>query len=244
NQAKTNFLAQMSHELRTPLNAIIGFSDLLKNQSFGVLGHPNYIEYAGDIHTSGAHLLEIINDILEFTQLEEGQQKLSESRVILEDVIDTALGKTTIVADAAQVTLSKNINEQLPLVLVDEMKIKKILVILLSNAVKFTPQNGNVTITANLDEIGNLSISVIDTGIGMAAADIQKIFEPFAQIDGELNRKYEGTGLGIPLAVSLARLHGAHIAIESDIGMGTKATLVLPADRVIPEVSSATSAGM
>jgi signal transduction histidine kinase len=223
----------MSHELRTPLNAVIGFSEILKDELLGPLGTPKYVEYCGDIHDSGLHLLRIINDILDLSKLEVGQFRLREGSVDLAEVCHAALRLLQVPADAAGLTLACEVPAGLPPVRADEIRLKQIIANLLSNAVKFTPSGGRVTLSARLDG-GGIVIAVSDTGIGMRAEDIPLALERFRQIDTVFGRRHEGTGLGLPLSKLLAELHGGRLEVDSRPGAGTTVRVVLPAERVIP----------
>jgi signal transduction histidine kinase len=231
-RSKSEFLANMSHELRTPLNAIIGFADILRGEIFGTLGDPRYVDYAADIRDSGIHLLKLINDVLDVSKVEFGKVELTEEAVDVVTVIEASMRLMRDRAQTAGVALSPALPPDLPLVRCDEMRLKQILLNLLSNAVKFTPSGGRVTVRAFLDAAG-LSITVEDTGIGIAASDLAKALRPFGQIDSRLNRKYQGTGLGLPLAKSMIEMHGGRLELDSAPGVGTRATAWLPIERVI-----------
>jgi len=229
NRAKSHFLANISHELRTPLNAVIGFSSILINQLFGSLGHEKYLEYARDINDAGVHLLDIINDILDLSKAEAGKLTL-----IFEQVyIDRAIGKCiTIMSErAAQggVVITTDIPKNLSPVIADRLRFIQIILNILSNAVKFTERGGTVHITARAESRGGMItdfvVTVQDTGIGMTKENIEKAFQSFGQIDSGLNRKYEGTGLGLPLTKRLMDLHYGNILIESVPAGGTTVTL-------------------
>jgi signal transduction histidine kinase len=233
NRSKSEFLANMSHELRTPLNAIIGFSELMKNEVLGSIGIPAYAGYVRDIHDSANHLLNIINDILDLSRIEAGKLKLFETSV---DLALAAQGTARLVTDRAAdsgVRITTEIEPNLPMLLGDERLVKQILINLLANAVKFTPRGGSVVVRAFQDPEGRLGLSVADTGIGIAEADLARVMEPFGQADGSLRRRYEGTGLGLPLVRSFVDLHGAAFDLKSQIGMGTTATVVFPVERTM-----------
>ena len=232
-RVKTDFLATMSHELRTPLNAIIGFSEVVKEELLGPLGNRKYTEYMHDIHRSGVHLLELINDLLEFAKFESGKLDLVEGEINLNQVIDTAVRQVKPLAEVAGVKLHQRIAEELPLYRADQRKLSQILLNLLSNAIKFTPVGGEVRVISKRDKSGRISMTINDTGIGIAPQDIDAIFEPFHQLDSTLTRKYQGTGLGVPLAAAMIELHGGTLSFDSEVGVGTKATVELPADRII-----------
>ena len=230
NRSKTEFLANMSHELRTPLNAIIGFSEALDREIYGALGNDRYKEYAQDIHSSGIHLLNIINDILDLSKIEADKFELAEEVVSLEDTIDTVMRIVATRADQAGVKLERSVKSGLG-VNCDERALKQILINLLSNAVKFSREKTTVRVDVTETDTA-LRIAVIDQGIGMAPEDIPEALEPFRQIDGTLTRTYEGTGLGLPLARRLTELHGGQLTIESARGEGTSVLIDLPLERI------------
>lgn len=231
NRAKSEFIANMSHELRTPLNAIIGFSEMIREKTFGPLGNPHYADYVDDIHASGRHLLDIVNNILDITRIEAGEMDLEEGPVDPARVLADASSMLRVRAEAAGVTL-ESAWPALPVIQADERKLKQIVVNLLSNAVKFTPRGGAVTVSGWVDDQSGLVLSVEDTGIGIAAKDIAMVRQPFRQVDGSISRKYEGSGLGLAIASALAELHGGTIDIESVLGQGTTVSLRLPAWRL------------
>jgi len=233
NITKGRFLATMSHELRTPLNAIIGFSEMMKSEMFGSLGNPHYTEYARDIHESGSHLLNLINDILDVSKLEAGKIEIIESDCDVGEVIATAGLFVRELALEGDVEVKLDCGSALPPLRADERRLKQILINLLSNAVKFTPPGGKITVSVQADPARGFVVEVRDTGIGIAPEDIPKALEPFAQIDSTLSRRYEGTGLGLPLTRSLIELHGGTIHIESELGEGTLITVTFPPERII-----------
>ncbi len=233
NRAKTEFLANMSHELRTPLNAIIGFSEIISAQLFGDIANPRYVHYAGDIHDSAGHLLEIINDILDVSRAEAGRLDLVEEPVDLHHVVAAAIRLAGERSTKGDVTVTPEI-ETVPVVIADERKLKQILHNLLSNAIKFTPSGGKVTVTARTTASGDVELSVRDTGIGMSEDQIATAMSPFGQVDSALNRAYEGTGLGLPLCSALVELHGGTLTLTSVPEHGTTAAVRLPASRVRP----------
>jgi signal transduction histidine kinase len=231
-QAKSQFLATMSHELRTPLNAIIGFSEILAAETFGPLGDPHYPDYARSIHASGGHLLNLINDILDFTRLDAGRLELRDEEIDLHELIAGVLRMIEIEASRAGVALAVSHDEDLPLLRADARRVRQVLLNLLSNAVKFTPRGGEIRLTTTRHG-GDLAIVIADTGIGIAAQDIPLALEHFGQVDSSLSRKYEGTGLGLPLARRLMELHGGWLALESAVGIGTTVTAGFPGERLI-----------
>ena len=233
NRAKSEFLANVSHELRTPLNAILGFSEVMTNEMFGPLGGPRYRDYARDIHKSGEHLLELINDILDVAKIEAGHYEPRDDEVCVNSVLEGCVRLLQPRVEAGGVTLSTAIQRQGLYVRADERALKQIVLNLLSNAVKFTPTGGWVKVSATVHADGGMSLSVADTGIGIAAEDIPRVLLPFQQIDSSLSRRIEGTGLGLPLAKSLAEAHGGRLEITSALGQGTTVTVQFPAERVV-----------
>ena len=233
NRTKSQFLANMSHELRTPLNAIIGFSEMMHNELFGPLGNPHYGEYARDIFESGSHLLKLINDILDVSKLEAGKVDLQETKCDIRTIARSAMRIVAERAESVFVSVDLEIPHNLPAIRADERRMKQVLLNLLSNAVKFTPEGGRVVLTAAAPETGGLAIEVRDTGIGMSAEQIPRAMAPFVQIDSELARRYDGTGLGLPLTKSLVELHGGTLDIESVPGKGTTIRLYFPDERVV-----------
>lgn len=232
-RAKSEFLATMSHELRTPLNAIIGFSELLRSQMFGPVGSRKYLEYANDINESGEHLLEIINDILDLSKIESGEITLEETAVDVSKVVRSSLMLVQDRAAKAELTVSDDLQSDLPPLYVDERKLKQILTNLLTNAIKFTPAGGTVKIKSWFRADSGFVFQIIDSGIGIALEDIPSALAPFRQIDSALSRKYDGTGLGLPLTKSLVELHGGSLDLQSQVGVGTAATVRFPAERIM-----------
>jgi PAS domain S-box-containing protein len=232
NRAKTQFLANMSHELRTPLNAIIGFSEVISNKLFGDL-NDRYTDYAGDIVASGRHLLGLINDILDLSKIDLGQATLSEGEVDVSRAVHSCQRLMFERAERGGVHVQVALPPDLPLLWADETKVKQIVLNLLSNAVKFTERGGRVTITAAIMTDGGLTLSIIDTGIGMRSEDIPKAMTPFGQLESTFERRFEGTGLGLPLVQRLVELHGAEFRLDSHPGKGTKAEVRFPRSRVI-----------
>lgn len=230
-RAKSAFLATMSHELRTPLNSIIGFSELLESEIKGPLGNEFYRDYAAAIKTSGQHLLALIGDILDLSKIEAGKAELQESVVSLPCLSSSCMRLIQGRALDSDVGLLNDVLSDLPPIRADERKLKQILINLLSNAVKFTPAGGRVALAARADADG-IVITVSDTGIGMAPGDITRALTPFTQLENSLSRQYEGTGLGLPLADSLTRLHGGTLSITSTPGEGTEVRVALPASRI------------
>jgi len=230
-QAKTAFLALMSHELRTPLNAIIGFSEVLGAEMFGKHSNPRYREYSNDIHDAATHLLSLINDILDLSKSEAGMLELREEPIDLEELFAETLALIAQRARTNGVLLSRTIAADFPLLMADRLRMKQVLLNLLTNAVKFTPRGGKVVISADLVDDRCICLSVADTGIGMEPESIPLALEPFRQIDSPLSRTVEGTGLGLALVRSLAERHGAALRIESELHAGTVVRVTLPRER-------------
>lgn len=232
-RSKSAFLAAMSHELRTPLNAIIGFSDMMRGETLGPLGAERYREYSALIGDSGRHLLDVINDVLDVSRIETGALTLDEGVVDLEQTVDAALSMIRDRAEAAHLSLGADLPRPAPRLRGDARRIKQILLNLLSNAVKFSTDGGAVNVTAAVDDRGGLRVVVADTGIGMAPEDIPTALEVFGQVDSRLERRFEGTGLGLPLSASLMALHDGRLDVDSAPGQGTRVTLTFPAQRVL-----------
>jgi signal transduction histidine kinase len=234
NRAKSEFLANMSHELRTPLNAIIGFTDIMKEEMLGPLENVTYKGYVGDINNSAGHLLEVINDILDLSKIEHGDIELNEEEVDVTKVVESCL---TIIEERAKkgnLKLSYDPPESLPKLWGEARRVKQILINLLSNSVKFTRPGGEISVQVLVENSGNLAITVFDNGIGIAAEDMEQIMTPFGQAHTGLNRKYEGTGLGLPLSKMFVEMHGGALVIESDLDVGTAVCALFPASRVLP----------
>jgi PAS domain S-box-containing protein len=232
-RAKSHFLANMSHELRTPLNAIIGFTDVMRMGLLGPVENPEYRTYVSDIHGSAQKLLEVINDILDMSRIETGEVELHEAACNVEELFESARRIVNSRIEARGIRFTCEIAPRLPRLHADKRKMKQILVNLLSNAVKFTEPGGRVKLSAALAEGGGLKLMVEDNGIGIAAEHLDKVMEPFAQVEADLDRRFEGIGMGLPLSRGLARLHGGDLILESRPGTGTRAIVTLPAERVI-----------
>ena len=237
NRAKTEFLANMSHELRTPLNAVIGFSEIIMEEMFGPAGRPEYVEYAHDIHDSGRLLLELINDILDMSKIEAGKKELQDTVIDIGRVMMSSVRLVHPRAQLGNVTIEVDLPPDLPAVRAEELSMKQIITNLLTNAVKFTPEGGKVLLSARIETDGWMTMTVVDTGIGIAPEDMDKALAPFGQIESSLSSKTQGTGLGLPLAQALVHLHGGTLDLESSPGSGTTATIRLPADRVSRNVA-------
>jgi len=234
-RAKSAFLATMSHELRTPLNAVIGFSEMMQNEVFGKLGDQRYRAYADDIFNSGTHLLGIINDVLDLSKTESGKLELDEHVFDLSDAVHSVSGMFESRLCGAGLTLTTELPADLPLLRGDERKTRQMLFNLLGNAIKFTPSGGQIGLSVKLDTEHGVAITITDTGIGIAEADLGRVLEPFEQADTSLARKHDGTGLGLPLVKAMIELHGGRLELKSRLGMGTEAKIVFPADRLVYE---------
>jgi signal transduction histidine kinase len=228
NNAKSEFLASMSHELRTPLNAIMGFSSFMTDGAFGRISYEKLTEYAGNIHQSGSHLLDLVNDVLDLSAIESGKLELERKPLDLPGLVEEIMPLVLPDAIDKKIKLTNMIIGTLPRMYADRRRIKQVILNLLSNAVKFTPEGGAVTL--NVDDDGGEAVifSVTDTGIGMTAAEIVTALSKFEQVGNVFNRKYEGSGLGLPLAVELVRAHGGVLNIESEPGIGTTVTFRIP----------------
>ncbi|HEY0838361.1 MAG TPA: ATP-binding protein, partial [Azospirillum sp.] len=233
NRTKGAFLATMSHELRTPLNAIIGFSEIMVHEVFGPLGSERYRAYAAHIQTSGTHLLELINDVLDMSKLEAGRYALDEREVDLAELLDSCMALSAVPADQGGVRLVEDVAPDLPRLRADDRAVRQIVLNLLSNAVKFTPPGGTVTLRAGVAADGALAVTVADTGIGIDPEALDTITEPFQQADATISRRFGGTGLGLAISRELAELHGGILTLTSTPGRGTVVTVSFPSERVV-----------
>ncbi|MEJ0067999.1 MAG: PAS domain-containing sensor histidine kinase [Pseudomonadota bacterium] len=238
NRMKSEFLATMSHELRTPLNAILGFSEIMRDGLFGTLGPARYRDYVADIHQSAQHLLDIISDVLDMSKLEAGQMTAQHERVDVAMTITHCVRLMRERAASRQLRLKAGSTDRLPALLADQRMVKQIVLNLLSNAIKFTEPHGEIRVECAVDAEG-LAISVRDTGIGIAPHDIPRALIPFQQIEDPLSRRFDGTGLGLPIVKAIMDLHGGSVALTSTPGIGTRVTVRFPAGRVLPEGAAA-----
>ncbi|NQU71690.1 MAG: HAMP domain-containing histidine kinase, partial [Rhodospirillales bacterium] len=216
-----------------PLNAVIGFSEIMASELLGTIGNSQYKGYCHDIHQSGIHLLDVINDILDISKIEAGKLDLYDEEFDPVEAIESCMRLINERALNSNIDLSIMFQGKLPNILADERKLKQILLNLLSNAVKFTPQGGRVSVQAEADAETGFRVSVSDTGIGIARENFDTVLSPFGQVDSALARKFDGTGLGLPLAKSLAELHGGSLNLESVIGSGTTVTIQFPPRRLV-----------
>ncbi len=226
NHAKSEFLANMSHELRTPLNAINGFSEIMASEMFGPLGHARYKEYSGDILSSGQHLLSLINDILDMSKIEAGKMQLRFEPISIDEVVDDTLRLVRQRAEKAGLKLRTHL-PTLPEIDADFRALKQVLLNLLTNAVKFTPQGGTITISAAVTD-DNVHLSVNDTGVGIPEKALSRLAKPFEQVENQFSKTKEGTGLGLALTKSLIEMHNGRMEIDSEVGKGTTVHVILP----------------
>lgn len=233
NAAKSEFLAAMSHDLRTPLNAIMGFSDMMRQKAFGPLGDTRYEDYAADIHSSGALLVSLINDVLDLSKIEAGKYELAEEDISFEALINVCVRQLAPLIGISNLTLTMDIVPNLPHMIGDERALIQILNNLISNAIKFTPAGGVVSVSAALNEDTGIIVKIQDTGIGMSDEDIDKSTRPFEQAASNRSRKHEGTGLGLHLSATFMKLFGGNLQIDSKVDIGTTVTLNFPPERII-----------
>lgn len=233
-RAKSEFLANMSHELRTPLNAIIGFSELMRDEAFGAIGEARYRDYADDIYDSGQHLLSIISDILDLSNIESRSITLNQEIIDLGEIGRSCVRLMNARAIDADVRISETYPSQPVFILADRRMIKQVIINLMSNAIKFTAPGGRIQIRIERNRRGGTRVQIKDDGIGMSAQDIGKALTAFGRVDGALDRKYEGTGIGLSLAKSMVELHGGILLLESAEGTGTTVTIQFGPERTVP----------
>jgi len=239
NRAKSEFLGTMSHELRTPLNAIIGFSEVIHGELLGRVGVPAYKTYAADVISSGRHLLTIINDILDFAKAEAGGLALREEIVNLAGLVEEAVRFLHQRAVTAGLRISVDLAHAPAALRADGQRLRQVLLNLIGNAIKFTPEGGRVDIRTLRGADGDVRIEIRDSGIGMREIDLARAFEPFHQADGSHSRNHEGTGLGLAICDRLTRLHGGRVKLASELGHGTVATIILPRSRCVAAENAA-----
>jgi signal transduction histidine kinase len=232
NRSKSAFLANMSHELRTPLNAVLGFSEVILAETFGKIGSARYTEYLRDIRTSARHLLALINDLLDLSRIEAGAMKLDDKWISVGDVLDESAAMFRENCARKGVTLRLEAPREEIAILADERALRQILINLLSNAVRHTPAGGEVVLGAEPAPEGRLELFVADTGVGIPAADLERVLQPFEQVTRDQGRPQEGTGLGLSIVKQLADLHGGELSLASEVGKGTRVTFTLPGERV------------
>ncbi|MBM3541289.1 MAG: HAMP domain-containing histidine kinase, partial [Alphaproteobacteria bacterium] len=218
----------VSHELRTPLNAILGFSEVMRDKLHGPLGAAEYEEYVRLIHESGQHLLEVIGDVLDMSKIEAGRYQLRQEAASPSELVAAAIAIVAPKAAEKGVELRSDVAADLPAALLDRRAARQVLLNLLSNALKFTDSGGVVAVTATMPEPGFVDLTITDTGIGIAPENMERIFEPFQQVDASLTRKHEGTGLGLSISKRLMELHGGALGLASEPGVGTAVTARFP----------------
>lgn len=233
NKAKSRFLATMSHELRTPLNAIMGFSEVMKTEILGPMSNPTYRDYAGSIHDSGRHLLNLINEILDLSRIEAGRYELHEEPMRLSDVVEDCCRLLKLRAESKGLTLSEEFEFNLPQVWADQRAIRQVCLNLISNALKFTPKGGRVTVSVFATTDGGQIVAVRDTGPGIPEDEIPKVLQAFGQGSLAHHTAEGGTGLGLPIVKNLIELHGGTFELHSELRKGTEAIVYLPRQRIL-----------
>lgn len=232
-QSKSAFLASISHELRTPLNAIIGFSDVMRGETFGPMGHENYRQYAEDIHGSGRHLLSLIDDVLDLARIEAGRLELSEEQVSLHELARECARMIELPAEKRGISIEIDIPRNLPRILADNRAVRQLWLNLISNALKFTDDGGRIVIFATIQSDGSVAFGVEDNGCGMEPEELEQVTKAFTQGRSKSRTADRGTGLGLAIVSGLAQAHGGFIDLQSQLGTGTRVTAVLPRARLI-----------
>ncbi len=238
NRAKSHFLANMSHELRTPLNAIIGFSEIMESNMFGPLGSARYTEYAKDIHDSGRHLLSVIDDILDIAKIEAGKYTVQIENVDIAAIIDWSVDMVRTRTNEKHQKITRHVPNSLPVLRADQRAMRQVVLNLLSNAMKFTPERGEIGIDVELGDQGEMRLTISDNGIGIPADKIDEVLQPFGQVDDAVSRQHGGTGLGLPITKSLIEMQGGQFQLESVLGKGTRAVMTWPTGRMIARSDS------
>jgi signal transduction histidine kinase len=234
NQAKSTFLASTSHELRTPLNAILGFSEIIQGELLGPCDEKRYVEYARDIHESGKHLLNVINDVLDLSKIEAGQNQIdTHGKSELTLAVEDSAKIVSVMAKQSGVELRVTPAHGPIWIEANDRMIRQIVLNLLSNAVKFTPEGGCVTVSSRLSSSNDVIVEVVDDGIGMTEEELRVAMQPFGQVDSSLSRRHAGTGLGLPLTKAMAELHGGMLTIQSIRNYGTTVVFSLPRERLL-----------
>ncbi|MFC7049073.1 sensor histidine kinase [Emcibacter nanhaiensis] len=233
NKSKSAFLANMNHELRTPLNAIIGFTEMIQKEAYGPIEQPEYREYVDIVNASGNHLLNVINAILDMSKIEAGKMEMREQECDIFDLVQQVSRMMTSTAGKKNIGLEMDLPDDLPDLCCDPTMVRQILLNLISNAIKFSPDDTVVSLTVRVTDCGNMEISVQDHGVGISRENIEAVVKPFFQVDGDLNRAQEGTGLGLSIVKAYLELHQARLDIESELGQGTRVIVTFPLARVI-----------
>jgi signal transduction histidine kinase len=228
NKAKSQFLGNMSHELRTPLNAIIGFSAVLAGELYGPIKNATYVDYAGDILRSGEHLLKLIGDLLDISKIEAGQLTIDRSKLDVFDCVEECVRMVESKRRAGNVIIHESISKDLPAIYADERHFLQILINIVTNSIKFTPEHGEIVIAAEPHGPEKVLISISDTGVGIAPADLDSVMEPFGQAADSLSLNPDGVGLGLPIVKSLIELHDGTLRLSSELGKGTTVRIVMP----------------
>ncbi|MEI2297935.1 ATP-binding protein [Ensifer sp. MJa1] len=233
NAHKTEFLARVSHEIRTPLNAIIGFSDMMASEHFGPVGHPRYIEYAGDIGRSGRHVLDIVNDLLDISKIEAGEMELDFGAVEINEAVSEAVSLVQPQANSQRVIIRTSLSATVPNVVADGRSIKQIALNILANAIRFTPSGGQIVVSTSYEANGSVILRVRDTGVGMTRSELEQAMKPFRQVTTGARKRGDGTGLGLPLTKAMAEANRAQFSITSAPNEGTLVEISFPSQRVL-----------
>jgi signal transduction histidine kinase len=234
-EQKSEFLARVSHEVRTPLNAIIGFSEIMLAESFGPIGNQRYRDYLEDIYTSGNHVLQIINDLLDISKIEAGQQELNYEAVPLNDIVAECVSIMQPAANRERVIMRTSLSPAVPEIVADLRSIRQIALNLLSNAIRFTPAGGQIIVSTTYEKNGEVALRVRDTGVGMSDAEIEQALKPFKQVPSAKSRQGDGTGLGLPLTKAMTEANRAAFSIQSAKGEGTMVAVTFPSTRVLAD---------
>lgn len=243
NLAKSRFLASMSHELRTPLNAILGFSEVMSNEVLGPVGNESYREYIRDIHSSGRHLLELINEILDLSRIEAGRYQINEEQVSLEAIADECCHMMEMKARGKEITIHRRFEPEMPRLVADERSVRQIVLNLLSNAVKFTPTGGEIEISVGWTAGGGQYVKVKDNGPGIAEEEIPVVLAAFGQGSIAIKSAEQGTGLGLPIVQALLQMHGGSFDLKSKLRAGTEAIAIFPRERVMEALPAVPTTG-
>ena len=233
NLAKSRFLASMSHELRTPLNAILGFSEVMATEVMGPLENPTYREYVGDIHRSGQHLLNLINEILDLSRIEAGKYDLNEEAISLLDICEDCIGMVQLRARAQEISIAEQFERDMPAVWADEKALRQVVLNLLSNAVKFTAKGGEIVVKVGWTAGGGQYVAIRDNGPGIPEEEIPVVLSAFGQGSIAIKSAEQGTGLGLPIVQAILAKHGGHFVLKSKLREGTEAIAILPQQRVL-----------
>ncbi|WP_104664948.1 PAS domain S-box protein [Ensifer adhaerens] len=233
NAHKTEFLARVSHEIRTPLNAIIGFSDMMASEHFGPVGHPRYIEYAGDIGRSGRHVLDIVNDLLDISKIEAGEMELDFGAVEINEAVSEAVSLVQPQANSQRVIIRTSLSAAVPNVVADGRSIKQIALNILANAIRFTPSGGQIVVSTSYEANGSVMLRIRDTGVGMTRGELEQAMKPFRQVTSGARKRGDGTGLGLPLTKAMAEANRAQFSITSAPNEGTLVEISFPSQRVL-----------